>query len=60
MIAANPRLEQARSQAAVMRGPIVYCLESIDLPAAVNIDQVFHPPRRRLGNASTNPICWAV
>jgi DUF1680 family protein len=29
---ANPLLEQALNQVAVVRGPVVYCLESVDLP----------------------------
>jgi len=37
---ANPLVEEARNQVAVMRGPIVYCLESTDLPEGVNIEDV--------------------
>jgi DUF1680 family protein len=37
---AQPLVEQARNQLAVVRGPIVYCLESPDLPAGVSIDDV--------------------
>ena len=44
MMVSNPRIEQTRNQVAVMRGPIVYCLESIDLPDNVAIEQV-HLPR---------------
>jgi DUF1680 family protein len=40
MIVAHPRIEHARNQVAVMRGPIVYCLESIDLPAAVALEDI--------------------
>lgn len=29
---ANPLIEETRGQVAVMRGPVVYCLESVDLP----------------------------
>jgi len=43
MIAAHPRLEQARNQAAVTRGPVVYCLESVDLPEGVDIDDIYLP-----------------
>jgi DUF1680 family protein len=31
IVEANPLVEESRGQVAVMRGPIVYCLESIDL-----------------------------
>lgn len=32
LIEANPLVEESRNQVAVKRGPVVYCLESIDLP----------------------------
>jgi DUF1680 family protein len=37
---ANPLVEETRNQVAVMRGPMVYCLESTDLPEGVNIADV--------------------
>jgi DUF1680 family protein len=37
---AHPLIEEARNQVAVMRGPIVYCLESPDLPNGVRVDDV--------------------
>jgi DUF1680 family protein len=40
LMVANPKVEHVRNQAAVMRGPIVYCLESIDLPEDVAIETV--------------------
>jgi DUF1680 family protein len=43
MMVAKRRLEQARGQVAVLRGPIVYCLESTDLPDGVTIGQVTIP-----------------
>jgi DUF1680 family protein len=42
---ANPLVEETRNQVAVMRGPIVYCLESTDLPVGVDIDNVSIDPR---------------
>lgn len=42
-MAANPRLEQARNHVAIMRGPVVYCLESVDLPPDVSIEQIRLP-----------------
>jgi len=32
LMEAHPLVEEARNQVAVQRGPIVYCLESVDLP----------------------------
>lgn len=43
MIAADPRIESTRNQAAVMRGPLVYCLESIDVPAGVAFEDITLP-----------------
>lgn len=37
LIEANPYIEEARQHAAVVRGPIVYCLESCDLPEGVSV-----------------------
>jgi hypothetical protein len=43
LIEGNPKIEEARNQMAVTRGPIVYCLESPDLPADVRVDEVAVP-----------------
>ncbi len=40
MVVANPYVESARNQVAVMRGPLVYALESPDLPAGVRVSEV--------------------
>ncbi len=44
LMKAHPKVEEARNQVAVMRGPVVYCLESIDLPDGVSALEV-HLPR---------------
>lgn len=48
LVEANPRIEQTRNQAAVMRGPLVYCLESVDLPKGTRVDEVFVPRNIKL------------
>jgi hypothetical protein len=40
LIAADPRVESTRNQVAVMRGPVLYCVESPDLPAGIRVQQV--------------------
>jgi DUF1680 family protein len=40
LVEANPLVEETRSQVAIKRGPIVYCLESPDLPKDVRIVDV--------------------
>ena len=39
-VKANPKAEEIRNHVAVMRGPIVYCLEGVDLPDEVSILEV--------------------
>jgi uncharacterized protein len=43
LLEANPFVEEARNQVAVKRGPLVYCLESMDLPEGVKVPQVCVP-----------------
>lgn len=40
LLEANPQVEETRNQLAVRRGPIVYCLESPDLPKGVRVHEV--------------------
>ena len=40
LVEGNPKIEEVRNQVAVTRGPIVYCLESPDLPPGVRFDEV--------------------
>jgi DUF1680 family protein len=44
LLEAHPIVEETRNQVAVRRGPIVYCLESIDLPSEVAIENVTISP----------------
>ncbi len=43
LITAHHFLEEATGQIAVVRGPVVYCLESAELPAGVGIESVLVP-----------------
>ncbi|MBQ4828178.1 glycoside hydrolase family 127 protein [Alteromonas sp. MMG017] len=43
LIEGHNRIEEVRNQVAVKRGPIVYCVESPDLPESVNITDVYLP-----------------
>jgi len=43
LIEAHPKLEACRGQVAVMRGPLVYCLESPDLPDGVHVEEIRVP-----------------
>lgn len=44
LVTSHPRVEEARGQVTVMRGPVVYCLEGIDLPDGCEISDI-HIPR---------------
>lgn len=43
LVVADPRVEEARNQVAVVRGPVLYCVESPDLPRGVDVPSVFVP-----------------
>ena len=43
LLEAHPLVEEVRNHAAVMRGPLVYCLESADLRKGVGINDVMIP-----------------
>ena len=43
LLEANPLAEEIRNQVVVMRGPLVYCLESMDIPSGKSIDNVLIP-----------------
>lgn len=43
LVEAHPMIEEARNQVAVVRGPLVYCLESADVPEGVPLSEVVIP-----------------
>jgi DUF1680 family protein len=48
-ISADPRIDAVRGTAAVQRGPLVYCAESVDLPGGHEVDAIRVDP-------STEPV----
>ena len=48
LIEANPLVEEAKNQVAVMRGPIVYCLEGQDIAQGIRINDIAIPADIRL------------
>jgi hypothetical protein len=44
LVAANPYVESARNQVAVARGPLVYALESPDVPAGIRVSEIALAP----------------
>lgn len=51
----NPLVEESRNQVAVMRGPVVYCLEQADLPDNINLFDL-----RMSSNTEFKPVQEAV
>ena len=56
VIESHPYVEETRNQVAVMRGPIVYCLESPDLPAGVRVLDVRLDRESALATRRTNEL----
>lgn len=48
LLEGHPRIEEVRNQIAVKRGPVVYCVETPDLPAGTDILDVYLPERSKL------------
>jgi len=47
LIESNPLVEETRNQVTVKRGPIVYCLESADLPAGKRVSDILIPSQTK-------------
>lgn len=48
LVVGHPRIEEVRNQAAIRRGPVVYCVEAPDLPAGASVLDVYLPTDVRL------------
>ncbi|MHC4426453.1 MAG: glycoside hydrolase family 127 protein [Planctomycetota bacterium] len=60
LMQAHPRVEQLRNQVAVQRGPVVYCIESHDLPAGTGILDVHLPKDIRLNARHVDNLLGGV
>jgi DUF1680 family protein len=60
LIEANPFVEETRDQVAVMRGPLVYCLESNDLPKDVRVLDVRVPRDAKLTSRVDKDVAGGV
>ncbi|MDF7826716.1 glycoside hydrolase family 127 protein [Pontiellaceae bacterium B12227] len=54
LMVGNPLIEETRNQAAIKRGPLVYCMETPDLPKDTSILNVYLPSDIKL-KPSTDP-----
>ena len=60
LLEAHPIVEETRNQAAVRRGPIVYCLESVDLPNGVAIENVTISPSAKFQSRYTADLLGGI
>jgi DUF1680 family protein len=60
LLEAHPLVEEARNQAAVRRGPLVYCLESTDLPDDVGVMNVAVSAGARFQNRFAKELLGGV
>ncbi|MFC2136977.1 glycoside hydrolase family 127 protein [Bacteroidota bacterium] len=54
LIEANPLVEETRNQVAIKRGPVVYCIESVDIPDSVDIFNITIPSNIDLRTKNIN------
>jgi DUF1680 family protein len=60
LVEASPYVEEARNQVAAVRGPLVYCLESADLPRDVRLLDVSVPRDAKLAERFDKDVCGGV
>jgi hypothetical protein len=60
LMQAHPKAEQLRNQVAVMRGPMLYCLESKDLPASIDLNNVYLPDDIELEPVAANDLPFGM
>ena len=63
LIEAHPLVEETANQVAIKRGPVVYCLESADLPEGTRRRRCSGPRRCTTHTLATMPVCsmaWDV
>jgi DUF1680 family protein len=56
IMAADPRITDDRGKVAVMRGPVVYCLEDQDIPKGFKIDSLYFSGAANLKPVSTEEL----
>ncbi len=60
LMKAHPKAEEIRNHVAVMRGPLVYCLEGVDLPDDVSILEVYAPDDMQLIDSMQEDLLGGV
>ena len=60
LMQAHPRAEQLRNQVAICRGPLLYCLESLDLPEDIDLNNVYIPSDITLEPAAATDLPFGI
>ncbi len=60
LMQAHPKAEQLRNQVAVMRGPMLYCLESKDLADECDLDNVYIPDDLQLDGQAVDDLPFGI
>jgi len=60
LMQAHPKAEQLRNQVAVMRGPMLYCIESKDLPENVDLNNVYIPEDIQLSPQTADDLPFGI
>lgn len=60
LVQAHPKVEQLRNQVAVMRGPMLYTLESFDLGETIDLNNVYLPSDIKLTLVSASDLPFGV
>jgi DUF1680 family protein len=60
LMQAHPKAEQLRNQVAVMSGPVLYCLESADLPDTVDLNNVYLPSDLALTSVPASDLPFGI
>ena len=60
LMQAHPKAEQLRNQVAVMRGPMLYCLESKDLPDDIDLNNVYIPEDMQLSPQAADDLPFGI
>jgi len=60
LIQAHPKAEQLRNQVAIMRGPVLYCLESPDFSDDIDLSQIYIPSDVSLASIDHPDLPFAI
>ena len=60
LMKANPRAETLRGQAAVMRGPLLYCIEQDDLPEGISVFELLLPRNIKFIESFENSLLGGI